>query len=181
MHKNVFRAVIGATALTLTLGSCGGSDNSGGSSPTDTGNPAAETALTLDDGWAKAVDKGMSGVFGTLRNDSDKPVVLTAVSSTSAGVSEFHIMKKDSSGVEQMTATDTFEVPANGTFALKPGGKHIMLMKLKDPLEVGDEVDVTIDVRNGQQIDLTVPVRAFEGAEEEYADTSGSADHDDQS
>jgi hypothetical protein len=44
---------------------------------------------------------------------------------------------------------------------LKPGGYHVMLMKLTRPLAAGDEVTLTLDFSDGTTRTLTVPVKTF--------------------
>ena len=41
---------------------------------------------------------------------------------------------------------------------LKPGGKHIMLIGLAQPLNPGDSFEVTINFDNGESMTMTVPV-----------------------
>ena len=41
---------------------------------------------------------------------------------------------------------------------LKPGGKHIMLIDVIEPLEPGDEINLTVNFDNGEAMELTVPV-----------------------
>lgn len=168
MHHHSRRALVGATLLGLGLTACGsdGSGSAPASAPT-TSTPTSD-GLTLRNGWAKAADHGMTAVFGTLRNDTDTPIVLTAVSSDVAERSEFHVTRKDSAGQMAMKPVKTFTVPANGSFPLKPGANHLMLLDLKKPLKTGAEVTVSLDRRRGGRVDLTVPVRSFAGAEESY-------------
>ena len=69
-------------------------------------------------------------------------------------------------------------VPADSHAHLSPGGDHVMLMGLKQPLKPGDEVPVTLKFSDGTSHDLTVPVKAFTEEEEHYhpSDTPSPSD-----
>lgn len=44
----------------------------------------------------------------------------------------------------EMVPVDRIEVPAGETVSLEPGGLHIMLLELVEPLEAGDEIELTL-------------------------------------
>lgn len=160
---------------------------------------AASRGLTLDDGWVKAVDVppagdpmssspspsasaspaegdmsamgAMSAMFGTLRNTSSADITITGGSSPLAGAVELHETVKNDSGQMQMQPKQGgFVIPAGGSYVLQPGGNHVMLMKLKGPLDNGASTTVTL-MTSGGDVTLTVPVRAFAGAQESYVPT----------
>lgn len=39
---------------------------------------------------------------------------------------------------------DGFDIPAGGSVALAPGGKHVMLMNVKQPLIEGESIAITL-------------------------------------
>lgn len=170
-------------ALVGTLAACGSStDTAGGSSTSSAGSGPT---LTISDGWVKATDEGMAGAFGTLKNTGDEDVVITGGSSPVAGLVEAHVMAKGDDGATVMTkAEDGHTVPAGGEMVLEPGGPHIMLMKLKEPVVAGEDYVVTVTTKDGQDVELAFTGREFSGAQEEYdpgmshgdgADEEGSA------
>jgi copper(I)-binding protein len=61
-----------------------------------------------------------------------------------------------------------FAVPARGTRELIPGGDHLMLMDLKEPLQPGDDVSLTVVFEDGSTLPVTAQIRDFPGANEEY-------------
>lgn len=156
-------------AATLTLAGCGGGD---------TATTAAD-ALKIDEPWAKAVsqDKGMTGVFATLENEGKKNITITGAESDVAGKVELHETTGDGKGGMSMKEKEGgFELAAGDTLELKPGGDHIMLMDLKQGIEPGEEIKITVKTSAGD-FDLTAPAREFTGAKEEYA--PGEHDHGD--
>ena len=70
----------------------------------------------------------------------------------------------DGSGMEGMGAmtmqeVEAIELSAGDTVNLEPGGYHIMLLDLVEPLEVGDTFDVTLDFETADDLVVTVEVR----------------------
>ncbi len=58
-----------------------------------------------------------------------------------------------------MQPVDSLELPAGEDVVLAPGGTHIMLFDLVDPLESGEEFDLTLDFDAGDDATVTVEVR----------------------
>jgi hypothetical protein len=58
--------------------------------------------------------------------------------------------------MQQMT--DGLPLPAGETVALEPGSYHIMLLDLVEPLEPGDEFDVTLDFATADDVSVAVEV-----------------------
>lgn len=114
--------------------------------------------------WARATVPGqqMAGLYLTLR--ATAPARLTGVSSPLAERIEIHEMARQGD-VTHMRALPALALPAKQCVALKPGGKHLMLMGLKQALTPRDVVPLTLrfESRDGTQsvLDLQVPVRAL--------------------
>ena len=148
--------VCAAVALAAGLVSC----SSGGGD---------DGALELTDPWVKAADEGMTGLFGTLVNDSGEDVLVVSASSPAAARVELHTTAMGDDGAMVMTPVeDGFVVPANGTHVLEPGGDHVMLMELAAPLEPGAEVELRLETSDGAALDVVAVVRTFAGGQEEY-------------
>jgi copper(I)-binding protein len=62
-----------------------------------------------------------------------------------------------------MEEIDCIEVPSKGEAILKPGEDHVMLMKLHQPLQEGDNVNVTLYFENEKPMEHIVPVKATAG------------------
>lgn len=58
-----------------------------------------------------------------------------------------------------MREVDSIELPAGEMVELKPGGYHIMLIDLVKPLEVGDEIELTLTFEKGGDRTVTAEVR----------------------
>ncbi|WP_409484288.1 copper chaperone PCu(A)C [Arsenicicoccus dermatophilus] len=142
-------------------------------SPSATGTASATGPLTVSDPWIKAVKGGMTGVFATLRNDTDQDVRVVTASSPIADHGELHLTVKDASGAMVMKETkDGFVVPRHGAFELRPGANHIMLMGLTKPVLSGETVPVTLETADGVKVEIAAPAREFNGAKETYGGMS---------
>ncbi len=137
---------------------------------TATGSPAAVAdGLAVLDPWVRAaivpdIGAGEAGppinsaAYLAVRNAGDAGDALVAASSPAASAVEIHEVSLDD-GVMRMRQVDSVAVPAGGTAVLEPGGYHIMLIGLSDPLVAGDTVALTLRFRSGREIDLRAPVR----------------------
>lgn len=173
-------AAVAALTMLAACGDPAGADaTSSAASSSETSSAAAgdtdeTSALTVTDGWAKATTEKMTGAFGTLKNTTDEPIVITGGTSPVAGMVEAHVMEKGDDGQMVMTeAKDGFTIEPGDTMELKPGAEHLMLMKLTEPLKAGDEVEITVTTKGGEEYPLTFSVREFTGADEEYEPESG--------
>ena len=58
-----------------------------------------------------------------------------------------------------MQQVDSVDIPAGGSVAFEPGGLHVMLLDLPDPLEIGETFDLTLTTADGVEIIVPVEVR----------------------
>ncbi|MDJ0769060.1 MAG: copper chaperone PCu(A)C [Ilumatobacter sp.] len=54
--------------------------------------------------------------------------------------------------------TDGLPLTADETVSLEPGGYHVMLIDLVEPLELGDEIELTLEFAEAGETTLTVEV-----------------------
>ncbi|MEL7968110.1 copper chaperone PCu(A)C [Vreelandella neptunia] len=88
--------------------------------------------------------------YVTLTNIGENDTTLIgAESSAFDNVSIHQSVSQD--GVASMQHVDQLTVAAGEQVKLAPGGYHLMLMKRKHPIDVGDEIEITLLLRNGQQ------------------------------
>jgi copper(I)-binding protein len=115
--------------------------------------------VTVGEPWVRATvsQQKATGAFMTLT--SAQGARLIAASSPAAGVVEVHEMKMvdDVMRMRQITA---LELPAGKPVALSPGGYHLMLMELKQPLKEGDKVPLTLEIEDAQKVRSKVVVEA---------------------
>jgi copper(I)-binding protein len=52
----------------------------------------------------------------------------------------------------RMREVKGYEVPANGSFELKPGGAHLMLVDVRRPFREGDRIPLTLRFEKAGEI-----------------------------
>jgi copper(I)-binding protein len=119
-------------------------------------------SLSIDHAFTRATPPGAKsgGAFLVVENAGPTPDRLIRVASPAAGLVEIHEMAMDA-GVMKMRAVPGLDVPPGGKLELKPGGYHVMLLDLKQPLKVGDKVPLTLTFQNAGSIDIAVGVEAM--------------------
>ena len=120
---------------------------------------AAQAQTTVKDPWVRGTVAGQkaTGMFGQVSSVGGGKLV--SVSSPVAGVVEIHEMVMDGS-VMKMRAIAGLELPAGKVVDLKPGGYHVMLMDLVQPLNEGDTVPLKLTFEDKAGKKQTVEVKA---------------------
>lgn len=116
--------------------------------------------LRINQPYARATPPGArtGGVFFTVdnsRNAIDR--LLRASTPIAAGV-VLHQMVVDGS-VMKMRAVPSLEITPGGRLELKPGGYHLMLLDLKQPLRVGEKFPLTLTFERSGTMLVTVSVQ----------------------
>ena len=124
---------------------------------------SAAAQLTVQQAWVRGTVPAQKATGAFMQLTSAKGGQLVAVSTPVAGVAEVHEMKMEGSVMKMGALTQGLPLPAGEMVELKPGGYHLMLMDLKQPLKAGDTVPLTLVVvgRDGQREShlVQVPVR----------------------
>lgn len=132
----------------------------------------AKAALTIEKPWVRgtegAKDTTMTAAFMSIANPGDQDVRVVGAESPVAGMVQVHEMATVDGKMVMREAKDGVRVPAGGHEHLAPGGPHIMLMQLKQPLKVGDEVTVTVRFSDGTQQVVKAPVKKFTEEGDQY-------------
>jgi len=98
-----------------------------------------------------------TGAFMILRNASDKDIKLVKAASPAAKVTELHTHINDN-GVMKMRPVDAIDIKAKGEAVLKPGGLHVMLIDLTQPMQEGDKIAITLGFADGSSKQIEAPV-----------------------
>lgn len=139
---------------------------------------AAEPAVEVSDAWARATPPGAANgaVFFTLHNRGAEADRLRQVSSPASKVAELHTHVMDG-GVARMRQVPEIAVPAGGSTALKPGGLHVMLIGLQQPLRDGATIDLVLRFDRAGERKLRVPVHRAQPGHSASAGHHGPAGH----
>ena len=108
--------------------------------------------IAIERPWVRATAPGLKITAGymTLRNTAATPDRLVGASSPAAARVETHVHIKDGE-ILRMREVKGYDLPAKGAFDLKPGGAHLMLVDLKQPLKEGDVVDITLKFEKAKE------------------------------
>ncbi|MBK8794146.1 MAG: copper chaperone PCu(A)C [Holophaga sp.] len=108
---------------------------------------------------------GMDGMGGStsaaymvIQNPGTEPDNLIDVRSDAAEIVELHT-SQTKNGVTMMSAVESVPVPARGKAELKPGGLHIMFIKLKNDLAAGDKISLTLVFEKSGEIQVEAEVK----------------------
>lgn len=99
-------------------------------------------------------------IYLTVVNDGVSSDKLLSVETDMAEAAELHETTMDDNEVMRMGRVSNFEVPAGGSVILEPGGKHIMLIGMKEDLNSGDEINVTLNFEQSGPLTLKVEVES---------------------
>ena len=136
---------------------------------------ASASPLTLSDGWVKSAQSGMSAAFGTLSNPTTKPIRVVAAITPYSPTQLHEVVDKGGEMVMQQVQGGLV-IPAGGSLELKPGGNHVMLMKLNHAIKAGSMVPVTFVTADGGLLKTKVLAKVFTGANETYDASSSGMD-----
>ncbi|SFU42928.1 copper chaperone PCu(A)C [Halomonas korlensis] len=121
---------------------------------------AMAQSVTVEDTQVRAVPpvSTTSAAFMVLHNAGDEDTEIVAASSPAAEVLELH-EHQHVDGVMQMRRVSQVGIPAGGSTELAPGGLHLMLINLTQPLMEGERVNITLEFANGETLSFDAPVQ----------------------
>ena len=123
---------------------------------------AASTAfaqVTVTNPWVRATVPQQKATGAFLQIKSAKDARLVEARSPAANVVELHEMTMVDN-VMKMRATTGVALPAGKVVELKPGGYHVMLVDLKQPINEGDRVPLTLVIEDKDHKRETIEVNA---------------------
>jgi len=163
------------TVAAMSLTACGSSDSSTAGEGTSTTTPGKASAtaaapVTVKDPWVKAKtdDSMMTGVFGTLVNNTDTELTVVSGTSSVSKTAELHEVADVDGKPVMRPKKGGFVIPAKGSHKLQPGSDHVMLMGMAKMVKPGDEVTVTLKLKDGRTLSFTAVAKAFVGGKENY-------------
>ena len=142
---------------------------------------AESTDIRIQNPWVRAAPPNVSvlAAYLEIKNDGGKPRILNRVSSPAFDQAGIHqtVMHENMARMEHMME---LTIPPHASVELKPGGMHLMLMAAKKPVQLGDQIPITLTFKDGKKITFAATVRAsqMEGMEhQQHMDHSGHGSH----
>lgn len=112
---------------------------------------ALGAGLTVLDGWIRETPPGAqnAAAFLTLRNDSSETLTLTGVDCPATVASRCEIHEHiHHEGRMRMQAVASLDIAPGATLPFKPGGYHVMLLGLAQPLKRGQSIELVFVTRD---------------------------------
>jgi len=118
-------------------------------------------SVQIKDAFARATNPGQSvgGGYLTIDNPNDIADKLIGVTFAKASSVQIHEMKMEGDRM-MMRDIGSLAIPAKSKVELKPGGYHLMLMGLKEPLNDGDVISISLQFEKAGKVDIKMPVKA---------------------
>lgn len=150
----------------LVVAACGGDDSE---------------EVVVSGAWARSspMMAEAGAAYFQITSDVDDVLIGASVDPSVAGVVEIHESRMvdmadgemdntdemadgemaDMGGVMEMVEVGRIALPAGESVSLEPGGLHLMLLDLPEPLSSGDSFDITLDFENGPDLVVTAEIR----------------------
>jgi copper(I)-binding protein len=119
-----------------------------------------EAALTVEGAWARSPMEDVGAAYFTVTNDGSDAERLVAAAAEIADRVEIHETVMED-GQAEMRQVDGVVIPAGETMAFEPGGYHIMLLDLREPLVPGDTIRLSLTFEEAGEIEVDAEVREF--------------------
>ncbi len=120
---------------------------------------AAEPEIGLSNAWVRpTLGAGRTtAAYVTIANNGTAADRLTAADTPGAGSVEIHTAgMKD--GVMRMRRLEGLDIPAGDTVTMAPGGYHIMIIDVEDPVQAGSVVPLTLTFEGAGSVSVDAVV-----------------------
>lgn len=115
--------------------------------------------VKVENPWVRATAPGqkVAGAFVTLTAASN--MTLVGAESPAAKVVQLHTMRMED-GVMIMREVKEIDLPKGKSVSLKPGGLHIMLIDLNNPIVADSQTDITLILKEKSGKESRLPISA---------------------
>lgn len=137
------------------------------SSDSDT-DDSASGELLVADAWVKATDGPMTGAFGIITNETGEEVAVVSATTSASDKTELHETVEEDGQMIMQVKPGGFIIPSGEDFTLQPGGNHVMIMALEEPIKAGDEITITLNLASGDSIEFEAQAKESAAGEEPY-------------
>ena len=120
---------------------------------------SAAQGVIVKDAWVRATAPGQNTAGVYLDIASNAEAALVGAVSPVANSAEMHAMRMEG-GVMKMRALQRIELPAQKTVKLAPGGLHIMLVGIKQPLREKQRIPLELTIEGAGRVKSNVKVEA---------------------
>ena len=118
-----------------------------------------ENKIKINDAWIRPSSENMAtALYFTIENNGSVQDTLFKVESNIAGKVEIHetYSQGDMMGMREV---DFIVIEGKSSFEFKPGGYHIMVMKLKKDINNGDKENFVLHFKQAGEIKITATAK----------------------
>jgi len=128
-----------------------------------TGLSFSQSKVVVEDAWVGEVPPSspVAAAYMTIKNEGNADDKLLSVTSSISGSSMIHQTVIDEQSVAKMEMVDALVIPAGKSVVLKPGGTHVMLMDLKEPVTGKEKIELDLKFENAGDIKVEAPVKSL--------------------
>ncbi len=110
--------------------------------------------------WVRDAPPGaqMTAGYLVIENRSTVDLVITRIESDDFEAAEIHITRI-TDGTAKMRRIGQLDIPAGKHMLFEPGGPHLMLIKPRRDIALGDTVTVTLIFTNGERLPVNLTVK----------------------
>lgn len=115
--------------------------------------------VKVSDPWARSPAEDVAAVYFVVENDGEADALVGASADVTGRVEIHETVMQE--GQAEMQPVDSIAIPADGGISFEPGGYHVMLFDLAEPLAVGDTVSVVLTFEDAGDVEIDAEVREF--------------------
>jgi len=119
-------------------------------------------AIKIGHIWTRTTPAGATtaAIYAPFLNTGAVTDHLVSATSPWAQAVQIHTVLTSDTGMKMMQKQDELELPPNQPVALRPGGAHLMAIGLRQPLQAGDKMPLTLTFETAGSITVDVMVEA---------------------
>jgi periplasmic copper chaperone A len=119
--------------------------------------------LVITQAWSRATPNGakIGGGYLTIENRGSAPDRLIGGSTDAASKLEVHEMSMKDGVMTMRPLDDGLTIDPGKTVKLAPGGYHLMMFDLKNPLKQGETVPITLKFEKAGDVKVTLAVQGI--------------------
>ena len=160
-YTQLLRVILVGLFMLALVGCASVQSNQADAAPEAAAPPQGVVSLVKGMARASAPMAQTAAAYVTLFNGTDGEMRLASVD---AGISDqvgLHETVEENGVMSMLEQPDGFPIPAQGTLEMKPGGKHIMFMGLKQELKEGESLKLVLNFADGTSLPVELPVVAI--------------------
>jgi copper(I)-binding protein len=118
--------------------------------------------VAITGAWARVTppEAKTGAIYMKIASEDGDTLTGASVPPEVAGMTQIHeTVVGEGHGEMKMQEVAQLDVPAGGSVELKPGGYHVMLMKLAEPIAAGDSVPVTLTFERAGKVKVDAVAR----------------------